>query len=81
MGACLNIWQKASKIFSLKEELEENAISDEDALQLAYEEMKQAQNWFANVNDPELVDYAIYKMKAAEKHYDYLIKKIKDNQD
>ncbi|KUG02554.1 hypothetical protein ASZ90_020050 [hydrocarbon metagenome] len=52
-------------------------MSDEVVLQQAYEELQQAQNWFANLNDPEMVDYAIFKIKAAEKHYDYLLKRIK----
>ena len=79
MAFCSNIWNKACSLFCLGgSELEANELmSDEVVLQQAYEELQQAQNWFANLNDPEMVDYAIFKIKAAEKHYDYLLKRIK----
>lgn len=34
-----------------------------------------AQNYFDNVSDPDLVDYAIYEMEAARKKYMYLLKR------
>ena len=36
-----------------------------------------AQNYFDNVSDPDLVDYAIYEMEAARKKYMYLLKQAK----
>lgn len=37
-----------------------------------------AQNYFDNVSDPDLVDYAIYEMEAARKKYIYLLKQAKN---
>ncbi|NLO22195.1 MAG: DUF2508 family protein [Syntrophomonadaceae bacterium] len=77
-----NIWNKAYSLLNLKDsELRpEQERSDEHLLQQAHEELRQAQNWFAHLEEPDMVDYAIYKMKAAEKHYDYLLKKIKQRE-
>jgi hypothetical protein len=36
-----------------------------------------ARDYFENVTDPDLVDYAIYQAEAAEKKYMYLLKQIK----
>lgn len=40
-------------------------------------EWKQAANYFDNVSDPELVDYAILLREAAERKYMYLLKQAK----
>jgi len=37
-----------------------------------------AQNYFDNVSDPDLVDYAIYEIEAARKKYMYLLKQAKN---
>ena len=81
MAFCLNIWNKAGSYLRLREDQqpENEIISDEIVLQQAHQELQQAQNWFANLDEPEMIDYAIYKIKAAEKHYDYLLKRIKSS--
>lgn len=52
-------------------------ISDEELLQQAHLEILEAQNRFSSVEEPELVDCAIYALKSAEMKYDYIIKRIK----
>ncbi|WP_353893312.1 DUF2508 family protein [Proteinivorax hydrogeniformans] len=50
------------------------------AIQLLEEAKKEwqcAREYFNNVSDPELVDYAIFSVQAAEKRYEYLLKKEK----
>ena len=49
------------------------------SLHKAQEEMYDAENFFDNVVDPELVDHAIYKMEAAKSKYIYLLKQARDN--
>ena len=49
-------------------------------IQQAHDELRQAQNLFAHLEETDMVDYAIYKIKAAEKHYDYLLKRIKQKE-
>lgn len=39
---------------------------------LAY--WKDAQNYFENVSDPDLIEFAIYDMKAAQQRYEYMVK-------
>lgn len=45
----------------------------------AKKEWEDAKNIFENVSQPELVDYAIYNIEAAEKKYTYLLKQIKNS--
>ncbi len=44
----------------------------------AKREWEDAKNIFENVSQPDLVDYAIYKVEAAEKKYTYLLRQIKN---
>jgi hypothetical protein len=50
------------------------------SLHKAQQEMHDAQNFFDNVVDKELVDHAIYKMEAAKSKYVYLLKQAKDKE-
>ncbi len=43
----------------------------------AYAEMKAAENYFDNVNDPDLIDFAIFDLEAAKKRYAYMLKKAR----
>lgn len=45
----------------------------------AKKEWEDAKNIFENVSEPDLVDYAIYKVEAAEQKYIYLLKQYKYN--
>ncbi len=47
-------------------------------LENAKKEWEEAKNIFENVSEPDLVDYAIYNVEAAEKKYVYLLRKIKN---
>ena len=53
------------------------AFSDRELLKEAHQELMCAHNMFARVVDEEMVDCAIYSINAAEKRYNYLYKKIK----
>lgn len=57
-----------------EKELEEFFLSLNKALQ----EINDAENFFDNVVDTELVDHAIYKMEAAKSKYVYLLKQAKE---
>ena len=46
----------------------------EERIEEAKEEWQEARNYFDLVSDPELVDYAIYLLGAAERKYQYLLK-------
>ena len=35
---------------------------------------KNAQNYFENVTDPDLVEYAVYDLEAAKRRYTYMLK-------
>lgn len=46
-------------------------------LEKAKKEWEDAKNVFENVSEPDLVDFAIYNIEAAEQKYVYLLKQIK----
>lgn len=59
---------------------EEHPFSEEQMVEEAHQALIQAQNLFARVEDPDMIDYAIYSMKAAEERFDFLVKAIKSHQ-
>lgn len=44
----------------------------------AYADWQAAENYFDNVADPDLIDFAIYDIEAAKKKYAYMLKKAKE---
>ncbi len=54
--------------------------SDEYAADVrrAYSEWQAAENYFDNVDDPDLIDFAIYDMEAAKKKYSYMLRKARE---
>jgi hypothetical protein len=53
---------------------------DANALERAHRDWLAANRQFDYATDPELVDYAIYSLKAAEKQFVYLWKMARDHQ-
>lgn len=59
----------------------EDKYNDEDffaVINKAKQDMYDAQNFFDNVTEPQLIDHAIYKIEAAKTKYTFLLKKAKD---
>ena len=56
-----------------------NTVSDEALINIenAKKEWEDAKNIFENVSQPDLVDYAIYKVEAAEQKYIFLLKQYR----
>lgn len=51
-----------------------------DDIRKAVEELENIRKYFEIVEDPELIDYAIYREKAALMQLSYLLKKAKKNE-
>lgn len=66
-------WQKPKKA-SEKSEI------DREMVQQAGEELRQAYQVLARVEDSDMVDYAVFTLQAAEKRYGYLLKKLKEEE-
>ncbi|WP_252187583.1 DUF2508 family protein [Anaeromonas gelatinilytica] len=47
-------------------------------LKEAHKEWKQAELYFQNVTNDELIDHAIYNMEAAKKKYFYLLNQLRE---
>ncbi len=50
-----------------------------NTIAIAHQEWIDAENFFENVVELELVDHAIYKIEAAKSKYIYLLKLAKEN--
>lgn len=77
MGFASRLWAKTKDYFAMKEEIPANEYGQEQMLELAKQELESAYNLFARAEDPEMIEYAVFNLKAAEKRYDYLIKRAK----
>ncbi len=49
-----------------------------DEVKRAYAAWQAAENYFDNVADPDLIDFAIFDMEAAKKRYVYMLKKARE---
>lgn len=57
---------------------DENSILINE-VQRTMRQLKDAEMYFQNVTDPDLIDQAIYNLESLRKKYRYLIKKAKEN--
>lgn len=55
---------------------EEPTLSEE--IREAHGQWIDAKQYFNNVSDPELIDYATYRIEAAKARYMYLLNQLKD---
>ncbi|SET04234.1 DUF2508 family protein [Anaerobranca gottschalkii] len=55
----------------------EQSKSIMELVEEAKKEWLAAKEYFENVSDPDLIDYAIHSIEATEKRYNYLLKKVK----
>ena len=62
-----------------KEVIPEKRSGLEEEIERAREQWKSARNYFQNVTEPKLVDYASYRLRAAETRYMYLLNKVKED--
>lgn len=74
-----NTMFKIKSYFDLepKPVIEENSKGLLELVEDAKKEWLSAKDYFENVSDPDLIDYAIHSIKATEKRYNYLLKKVK----
>ena len=58
--------------------VEENSKSLLELVEEAKKEWLAAKDYFENVSEPDLIDYAIHSMEATEKRYNFLLRKLKE---
>lgn len=66
------------------EDDEQKLLVDHDlasAVQNAKEDWLTARSYFDSITDPDLIDYAIYTLEAAERKYMYLLKQMKEEKE
>ncbi|MEW6229210.1 MAG: DUF2508 family protein [Bacillota bacterium] len=60
-----------------QDERSRNVPTFQEAADLAREEWLRASAYFDEVVDPDLIDYAAYSLRAAERKYVYLLKRVR----
>ncbi len=79
-------WEIASRLLDNADEDLPSELGGETQAELemrvrvAKEEWLQAQNYFDQATEPELVDHAILSLQAAERKYMYWLKQMKNSQ-
>lgn len=73
-----NQTRSLSQVFRSKDRNKYN--DDYLALTEAHREWLAARDFFEQATDPDLIDYAILSLKAAEKRYVYLWKKMRERE-
>lgn len=66
------------------EKKDKEVLESEEMLKLvarAFKEWKERESFFEAVDEPELVDYAIYQMEASRLKYIYLLNKLRKDQE
>ncbi len=58
-------------------ELSSREVSIQEALAMWHS----AQEYFQNVSDPDLIEYAIYDLEAAKRRYMYLLKRVRNQEE
>ncbi|CFX23336.1 Uncharacterized [Syntrophomonas zehnderi OL-4] len=53
---------------------------DKATVQQAGLELRQAYQVLSEVEDPDMVDYAVFTVQAAEKRYGYLVRRLKEQE-
>lgn len=74
----IKCYKKIRSFCSAMQQEKNNAeFSDEKLLQQAVEDLKEAHELFYRVQEEDMVDFAVYNLKAAEKRHDFLLKRVK----
>ncbi|WP_350343696.1 DUF2508 family protein [Proteinivorax tanatarense] len=79
----IKVLLKKTKDYFLDDGNQVDVPKSKSALQLTEEAKREwqcAKEYFNSVTDPDLVDYAIHSIAAAEKRYQYLLKQAKEKQ-
>lgn len=81
LGSYLN--KLTDKMGDIFQNTYEDTTSQEDQQLIGYvkdamKEWNEAEKFFENVSEPDLIDYAIYRIEASKKRYMYLLKKAKE---
>ncbi|MDI9481448.1 MAG: DUF2508 family protein [Syntrophomonadaceae bacterium] len=72
------LWTKLRQLLELNDDRTvETVIAEEQLLEEAYQELIEARGLFTQAQEPDMIDYAIFHLNAAEQRYDYLIRGIK----
>jgi hypothetical protein len=85
MKACSKLWNFLRKIWDFISNLwiitsydrPSPGFDDVKLIKLAGDDISAARNLFSRADDPDMIEWAIFSLTAAEKRYDYLLRKYK----
>lgn len=71
------LWKKIRIFLDLETVQPDCRMEEVERIDQAKREWLQAQLYFQHIHDPDLIEYAIYAIKAAELRYNYLLKQAR----
>ncbi|SHH23038.1 Protein of unknown function [Thermosyntropha lipolytica DSM 11003] len=66
-----------AKCFCLKSDITCRLPSDLEMLEDAKTELYQAHNILSHIEEPDMLDWAIFNLRAAEEKYNFILRRIK----
>lgn len=51
-----------------------------EMLEEAHEEWENAEKYFQNITEPDLIDYATFKIETAKRKYAYILKQMREQE-
>lgn len=76
ISKCKSFWSGSRK----PRHLSNNKGIDLETVKAAGNELRQAYQILSQADEEDMVDYAVFTVKAAEKRYGYLLKKFKEQE-
>ena len=71
------VWRRLLGLWDTEQSDPKSMLSITEIADQARRDWIDAQRYFNTVTDPDLIDYALYNIKACERKYIYLLKKIR----
>lgn len=79
MSFCWSLSNWAARVFSIKKEPAVSLPSDEEILKEAKDELLYAYNILDNIEQSDMMDWAIFNLRAAEEKYNFILRRVKRN--
>lgn len=66
-----------ARLFWLKKDVPLSLPSEQEMLERAKSELDCAYNILSNIEEPDMLDWAIFNLRAAEEKYNFILRRIK----
>lgn len=79
MSLCSSLPAWVARVFLIEKQHTSPLLSDEEILEEAKAELFYAYNILNNIEQSDMMDWAIFNLRAAEEKYSFVLRRIKNN--